>query len=92
MDNRPTLDGIEFQGVDPVEVTALTTPFTATEIEEVVMSSDGIMSPGPDGFNFSFFQRFWGLLKVELGICLINFSPRPIFRRAFPRTLLPSYL
>ncbi|MCI09502.1 hypothetical protein A2U01_0030588, partial [Trifolium medium] len=36
-----TLDGIVFQGVDPVEVLALTVPFTTTEIDEVVLSSNG---------------------------------------------------
>ncbi|MCI81422.1 transposon TX1 putative protein, partial [Trifolium medium] len=66
VNNRPTLDGIVFQGVDPVEVLALTVPFTATEIEEVVLRSDGDKSPGPDGFNFAFFKRFWGLLKGEV--------------------------
>ncbi|MCI61441.1 hypothetical protein A2U01_0082698, partial [Trifolium medium] len=30
-----------FRGVDSVEVLALTVPFTATEIDEVVLSSDG---------------------------------------------------
>ncbi|GAU32687.1 hypothetical protein TSUD_145610 [Trifolium subterraneum] len=68
VDNRPTLDGIEFQVVDPVDVLALTVPFTTSEIEEVVLSSDGDKSPGPDGFNFSFFKSFWGLLKGDVGI------------------------
>jgi hypothetical protein len=63
VNNRPTLDGIEFQGVDPLEDLPLTFPFTETEIEVVVLSSDGDKSPGPDGFNFSFFKSFWGLLK-----------------------------
>ncbi|MCH91714.1 RNA-directed DNA polymerase (Reverse transcriptase), partial [Trifolium medium] len=62
VNNRPTLDGIVFQGVDPVDVLGLTVPFSATEIEEVVLRSDGDKSPDPDGFNFAFFKRFWGLL------------------------------
>jgi hypothetical protein len=27
------------------------------EIEEVVLSSDGNKSPGPDGYNFAFIKR-----------------------------------
>jgi hypothetical protein len=73
VNNRPTLDGIEFQGVDPLEDRALTVPFIATEIEEVVLSSDGDKSPGPDGFNFAFFNKFWGLLKGEVEVLFDQF-------------------
>jgi hypothetical protein len=73
VNNRPTLDGIEFQGVDPLEDRALTVPFIATEIEGVVLSSDGDKSPGPDGFNFSFFKSFWGLFKGEVGVLFDQF-------------------
>ncbi|MCI94247.1 hypothetical protein A2U01_0115545, partial [Trifolium medium] len=41
IENRPILDGIEFHGVDPIEIASLTAPFSASEIEEVVMCSEG---------------------------------------------------
>ncbi|MCI77263.1 GPI transamidase component Gpi16 subunit, partial [Trifolium medium] len=57
-----------FQGLSPDEVLELTTPFSGAEIKEVVVNSDGNKSPGPDGFNFAFFKRFWDILKVDVEI------------------------
>ncbi|GAU21795.1 hypothetical protein TSUD_176400 [Trifolium subterraneum] len=72
-------------GFDPGEVLTLTVSFTPTEIEEVMLSSDGDKSLGPDGFNFAFFKRFWGLLKDDMcGFCSTNFLSRLISREAFP--------
>ncbi|GAU18658.1 hypothetical protein TSUD_124910 [Trifolium subterraneum] len=73
LEDRPTLDGIFFQGLTPDEVLELTTPFSGAEIKEVVVSFDGNKSPGPDGFNFSFFKRFWDILKDEVGIMFDQF-------------------
>ncbi|GAU44056.1 hypothetical protein TSUD_399540 [Trifolium subterraneum] len=93
MDNRPTLDGIEFQGVDPIEVATLTAPFTITEIEEVVMSSDGDKSPGPDAFNFAFLKSYWGLLKDEVRVLFAQFFVMANLPRSFSSyfiTLIPK--
>jgi hypothetical protein len=92
VNNQPTLYDIEFQVVDSVEALALTVPFTTPEIEEVVMSSDGDKCPGPDDFNFFFFKRFRGLLKGEVGFCLINFLSPLVSREAFHRSLSPLSL
>ncbi|GAU37373.1 hypothetical protein TSUD_22470 [Trifolium subterraneum] len=48
-------------------------PFSAEEIKEVVVKSDGNKSPGPDGFNFAFFKSFWDLLKNEVGVMFDQF-------------------
>jgi hypothetical protein len=36
------------------------------EVWAVVADADGNKSPGPDGFNFNIFKKFWGLLKKEI--------------------------
>ncbi|GAU16879.1 hypothetical protein TSUD_368280 [Trifolium subterraneum] len=68
MEDRPTLDGIVFQGLSSQKMGILTAPFNEAEIKKVVVSSDGNNSPRPDGFNFLFFKSFWDLLKDKVGI------------------------
>jgi hypothetical protein len=55
------LDGVDFARLSLEENWDLTAPFSLIEIEEVITSSDGTKSPGPDGFNFAFFKEFWYL-------------------------------
>ncbi|MCI07449.1 LINE-1 reverse transcriptase like, partial [Trifolium medium] len=40
--------------------------FRVTEVSEVIELADGNKSPGPDGFNFAFFKKFWGVLEKEI--------------------------
>ncbi|MCI18531.1 cysteine-rich receptor-like protein kinase, partial [Trifolium medium] len=66
--NRPTLDGIDFKELSMDEVSVMSQPFRIEEIQEVLATSDGNKSPGPDGFNFSFFKRFWDIIQGEVGL------------------------
>jgi hypothetical protein len=70
---RPTLDGAGFHLISEVDNASLISPFTLEEIEEVVKHSDGNKSPGPDGFNFAFMKKFWGLLKGEIRVMFDQF-------------------
>ncbi|MCI29558.1 RNA-directed DNA polymerase (Reverse transcriptase), partial [Trifolium medium] len=73
----------------------MTVPFTATEIKEVVSSSDGDKSPSPDGFNFAFFKRFWGLIKGEVGVLFDQFFVTADLPRSFSSyfiTLIPKVI
>jgi hypothetical protein len=63
---RPKLDGIEFKHLTVVEARGLEGRFLREEVVEVISLSDGNKSPGPDGFNFSFFKKFWGILEMEV--------------------------
>ena len=58
-------------------------PFSEEEIKRVVVESDGAKSPGPDGFNFSFYKRFWDLLKGEVGIMFNQFFHYVTLLRSF---------
>jgi hypothetical protein len=66
---RPTLDGVDFKQLSNDEARGLEVNFGVREVVEVIELSDGNKSPGPDGFNFSFFKKFWGLLEKEI-MCL----------------------
>ncbi|GAU43232.1 hypothetical protein TSUD_241220 [Trifolium subterraneum] len=63
---RPTLDGVDFLQLSIDEAMGLDAPFGVQEVVEVIELSDGNKSPGPDGFNFSFFKKFWGLIELEV--------------------------
>ncbi|GAU30313.1 hypothetical protein TSUD_211700 [Trifolium subterraneum] len=92
-EDHPTLDGIVFQGLSSQEVGGLTTSFSEVEIKDVVVNSDGNKSPGPDGFNFSFFKRFWDLLKDEIRIMFDQFFVSADLPRNFSSyfiTLIPK--
>ncbi|MCH88690.1 cysteine-rich receptor-like protein kinase [Trifolium medium] len=82
------------EGLSSQEVVGLTTPFSAKEIKDVVVSYDydGNKSPGPGGFNFVFFKRFWDLLKSEVGIMFDQSFVTADFPRNFSYfiTLIPK--
>lgn len=91
--DRPTLDGVPFSSVLEVESAALTAPFGDEEIREVVSNSDGSKCPGPDGFNFAFYKRFWDLLKGEIGMMFDQFYHTATLPRGFSSyfvTLIPK--
>lgn len=46
-------------------------PYTADEIKAAVFSMHPNKSPGPDGMNPAFFQRFWSIVRIDVtGACL----------------------
>lgn len=53
---RPILDGVSFPQISVEDNAALTVPFTMEEIKEAVWSCEEERSPGPDGFNFTFYK------------------------------------
>ncbi|KAL8500405.1 hypothetical protein ACS0TY_020122 [Phlomoides rotata] len=42
----------------------LTSPFLEEEIKAAIWGCEANKSPGPDGFTFSFFKHFWGMVKT----------------------------
>ncbi|GAU30728.1 hypothetical protein TSUD_145250 [Trifolium subterraneum] len=63
---RPKLDGVLFSTLSEEENRGLISPFLLEEIQEVVCTSDGNKSSGPDGFNYAFLKKFWDLLKGDI--------------------------
>ncbi|MDD0148559.1 hypothetical protein PSY31_23000, partial [Shigella flexneri] len=50
-----------------------TAEFTEVEIKTAVWSCQGEKSAGPDGFNFSFIQEFWEVVKEDFTNFLTEF-------------------
>jgi len=96
--DRPTLDGVQLNSISDEDAKGLTIPFREEEITGVVLSADGLKCPGPDGFNFSFYKRFWNLLKREVGTMFNQFYhsvPRSFssyFVTLIPKVSSPSSL
>ncbi|GAU47212.1 hypothetical protein TSUD_403530 [Trifolium subterraneum] len=61
--NRPFLSGIDFNVLNNEDNSLLLEPFGEEEVREVIWSSDGNKSPGPDGFNFNFLKACWTMIK-----------------------------
>jgi hypothetical protein len=92
---RPTLDGLQFPTINDAQREALEAIFLEEEVAVVVVDSDGNKSPGPDGFNFNFFKKFWGLLKKELLMLFAEFysnSKLPSSFSSYFITLIPKVL
>jgi hypothetical protein len=45
--------------------------FTIEEIKNVIFEAEGNKSPGPDGLTFTFYQKYWDLIKDEL-VLIVN--------------------
>lgn len=56
--------------------------------DQVIALSDGNKSLGLDGFNFSFFERFWPLLKEDIGVMLNRFHKFTSLLEVAPLSLL----
>ncbi|WJX93184.1 hypothetical protein P8452_74743 [Trifolium repens] len=63
---RHRLDGVEFKQLSSGHVEELELDFEEREVANVIELSDGNKCPGPDGFNFTFFKKFWHVIKKEL--------------------------
>jgi hypothetical protein len=90
---RPKLDGVTFPRLSEEENVNLIAPFSLEEIKEVVRSSDGNKSPGPDGFNFAFVKKFWDLLKGDLRTLFDQFHGNSCLPKSFLSyfvTLIPK--
>lgn len=51
--------------VSTAENTLLEAPFTEEEIKEAIFGSYANGAPGPDGFPFLFYQKFWKVIKDD---------------------------
>jgi hypothetical protein len=77
------MEGVVFQMLSEKENEELISNFTLDEIEEVVKTSDGNKSPGPDGFNFALMKKFWGLLNGDFRLMFEQFHDNSCLPRSF---------
>lgn len=71
--HRPLLDGISFKRISLEDEKIFKDPFSLEEIKESIWNCDRDKSPGPDGFTFSFFKKFWSCIKEEIFLLVEEF-------------------
>jgi hypothetical protein len=64
--NRPFIEGINFNTLTAEDNAVLLEPFSEEEIRDTVWSCDGNKSPGPDGFNINFWKACWHIVKQDV--------------------------
>ncbi|KAJ0787048.1 putative RNA-directed DNA polymerase [Helianthus annuus] len=65
LDNRPSLICPNLASASMQENERLVAPFSVSEIKEAVWDCGSDKAPGPDGINFRFLKRCWGLLEND---------------------------
>lgn len=77
--------------VSPLDIGAFTEDFNLDEIWSAVFSLGGSNTPCPGGFSFSFFQKYWNLMQVEILALLQDFhkGELDLSRLNFALGLLP---
>ena len=60
------LDNVPFPNISSEDNRALIKAISIEEVKQAVWDCDSNKSPGPDGFNFSFFKEFWEIINIEL--------------------------
>lgn len=48
-------------------------PFTATDVRDALFSMHPDKSPGPDGMNSTFFQKFWHIIGGDVTAACLSF-------------------
>ncbi|KAL2934590.1 hypothetical protein RDABS01_017709 [Bienertia sinuspersici] len=64
----------------------LMTPFSMLDVKNALFSIDGGKSPGPDGFNSSFFKMSWPILGNEICAAVLKFFQTGRFLREINNT------
>ncbi|KAL2934382.1 LINE-1 reverse transcriptase-like protein [Bienertia sinuspersici] len=61
------------QIVSAEQAQCLMRPFSMEDVKNALFSIDGGKSPGPDGFNSSFFKLSWPILGNEISAAVLDF-------------------
>jgi hypothetical protein len=64
--SRPLFTSNLFKRLTISESQSLDYPFTLEEIKEAVWDCGSAKAPGPDGFTFKFFKKYWDTLKHDI--------------------------
>jgi hypothetical protein len=63
----------ELKRLSTTESEGLVMPFTMLEVKSAVWECGDDKAPGPDGYNFRFFKRFWESFKEDFFRIMVTF-------------------
>ncbi|GKE43570.1 cytochrome P450, partial [Tanacetum coccineum] len=64
--SRPLYSSNLFKQLSVEDSHILDCPFTIEEIKEAVWNCGSSKAPGPDGFSFKFFKKYWSMLEHDI--------------------------
>ena len=73
---RPTMGSADFMKLSENQAAWLEREITIEEVQLAIFSSEGSKAPGPDGFNFNFYKKFWELMQHDLFTMVLEFFRR----------------
>lgn len=93
MESRPCLDEVPLICLPLVEVGLIYFALTPAKIDMVKAYIDGCKSPRPNEFNFSFYKKFWDVLKLEIYVIFDRFHVNALLPKSLTSFLsLPSQM
>ena len=65
-DWKSSIDGLNFERLEDLDVEGLEKPFSEEEVYDLLSSFYGEKVSGPDGFSVAFWQFSWDFVKKEV--------------------------
>ncbi|GJX41629.1 RNA-directed DNA polymerase, eukaryota, partial [Tanacetum coccineum] len=78
---RPTILSDCFLKLSTNQITSLDAPFSCEEIKKAAWDCGSDKAPGPDGFTFGFFNRFWEVIKEDVFALVRSLQNRRVILR-----------
>jgi len=79
---RPFLEGICHDSIFVAEACDLLKEFLEEEVWKAINDLGKEQALGPDGFNISFFQHCWSIVKGKLWVYFRSFTQKVFLRKA----------
>lgn len=76
-------DGISLSCPLFVDARLLSSIFIPTKIDTIMVEIDGVENPSRNGFNFSFYKKFEGILKYDIYFMFNQFYDHVVFPKSF---------
>ena len=71
---HPKLINPNFRKLDDNSIASLEASITSEEIKTAIWACGNEKSPGPDGFTFKFWKRYWDTLKEDIVFLMKHFE------------------
>ena len=63
---RPSVSGLQFEMLEPLDTSALESPFMEEEVFDALVGCNGDKAPRPDGFSMAFWLFAWDFVKADV--------------------------